>query len=684
MKTLSLFAHNPLLREAKKLAAAGFSVIPVHGDNAPGEPKKPAIKWRAYQRRVPSAAEIDAGFEKKHTAVGVVCGQVSRLLVIDFDDRRRYRRFCLHLPQYAATYTVKTRRGCHLYFRADELVPSHQFDGGDIKGERSYVIAPPSRIADFEYSAMNGLPMLELEREDIDRLLNHFHVSAAVHVSPGRVIRDRHDIDFARLYERLAGQIGRNNALYRAASVAREQGMSASVCEARLLRQHVSQKGRADHRRESPAERLLEGQRTIASAYRGATAWHEEREGIPNSVRERLLTAQKSSLMPRLLDAFRLAGWQPGAMFTMKEAVVVARRVGISRKAALSCLTGELSIFNGRHIVSRRYAEYLDSGGLIARGRGRPVQLAFQVPSPGRLLAALNVSWTPSDVITAADLRTAKSYRQALHRGYIRRLEPQQSMAQLAGRIGLSARSIRRYNHDLRVRVTERMGRMKLTREALRCLPRRTGDVVRNATAGYWLETESGKRMPAWRHIGAGLLKAGGERVWICLRRTSRYSLPDDEAAPSDDQVAVEAMLASPAVEQRASVEYATMTSSEFLQARAHRGEAIEAPGLRERALDMLRRAKARVAEARYETLPLFFDTVAERIADDKIAETISGYLYAEDGHGGHVRRPMRRGIAWRMLKEFGEGKVFLALRDAADETLAAIKRAAVGVALQV
>ena len=684
MKTLSLFAHNPLLQEAKKLARAGFSVIPVHGDNAPDEPKKPAIKWRKYQQRIPSRAELEAAFDKKHSALGIVCGQVSRLLVIDFDDRRRYRRFCLHLPQYSATRTVKTRRGCHLYFRADELVPSHQFDGGDIKGERSYVIAPPSRIAVFEYSAMNKLPMLELGREDIDRLLNHFHVSAAVHVSPGRVIRDRHDIDFTRMYERLAAQIGRNNALYRAASVAREQGMSISDTEARLLRLHVARAGKPDHRCESPAERLLEGQRTIASVYRGATAWNEEREGIPNSVRERLLTAQKSSLMPRLLDAFRLAGWQSDAMFTMKEAVVVARRVGISRKAVLACLTGELSIFNARHIISRRYAEYLDSGGLNAGGRGRPVRLVFQVPSPGRLLAALNVSWTPSDVISPADLRSAKSYRQALHRGYIRRLQPQQSMAQLASRIGLSARSIRRYNHDLRVRVTARIGRMALTRETLRCLPRRTRNVIRKATAGYWLETEGGKRMPAWRHIGAGLLKDGGERLWLCLRRTSRYSLPDDDATPLDDSIAVGAMLASSTVDQPAPVEYAPMASAEFLQARAYRGESVEAPGLRERAVDMLRRAKARVVEARYEKLPLFFDTVAERIADDKIAETISGYLFAEDGHGGHVRRPMRRGIAWRMLKEFGEGKVFLALRDTAEETLAVIERAAGGLALQV
>ena len=196
---------------------------------------------------------------ERFTALGIICGQVSRLLVIDFDDQRRYRRFCMHLPQYADTYSVKTRRGCHLYFRSDELVPSHQFDGGDIKGERSYVIAPPSQIGGFAYRAMNDLPAMQLQRGDIDKLLNYFHVNAAVHVTPAKIVRERSDIDFGRVYERLAGQIGRNNALYRAASIARERGMSLADVERRLVPLHVKQPAKTAHRHEKPVERLAGG-----------------------------------------------------------------------------------------------------------------------------------------------------------------------------------------------------------------------------------------------------------------------------------------------------------------------------------------------------------------------------------------------------------------------------------------
>ena len=656
MKSFFDFRHKSLLRKAYELAEAGYSVIPVHGDNAPDEPKKPAIKWRQYQKRSASRSEIAAAFDERFTALGVVCGRVSRLLVIDFDDQRSYRRFCMHLPQYAHTYSVKTRRGCHLYFRSDELVPSHQFDGGDIKGERSYVIAPPSQIRDFKYRATNDLPALHLESGDIDKLLNYFHVSSAVHVLPGRLIRDRSDVDLARLYQRLAVQIGRNNALYRAASIGREGGLALTEVEKRLVPLHVRQPANSAHRREKPDDRLLEAKRSIASAYRSGSFAPASEPGLPNSVRERLLTAQGSSIMPRLLDALRLAGWKADRSFTLSEAVFVARRVGISRKGVLQVLTGDRSIFNGRHIVRRRYVEYLDKRGLNAQKRGRPVQLLFRVPSVGWLLALLKVAWTPSDVVRVGDLRSAKAYRLALHRGYIQRLSPQLPMRQLAERIGASTRTIRRYNRDLRVQSTAFVGRLQMAERTLGCLPKRTRDSERNATAGYWLETAAGARYPAWRHIGAKLLKEAGKAIWLCIRRPSRYSLAA-EALPE--------------------VEYTAISAETFLQLRQWRGEMVEKPSLPERALGWLRRVKERVAASRYQKLGLCFDTVAERIAEDKVAETISGYLVALDEHGEQVRRPARRGIAYRMLKEFGEGNVFLALRDTAGDLLGSLVRAA-------
>ena len=241
-----------LLNRAKQLAAFGYSVIPVQGDYSANEPKRPAIKWRQYQRRSAGDKELESLFAAEVTALGIVCGRVSQLLVIDFDDHLRYRRFCRHLPQFSRTYTVKTRRGFHLYFRVTERVPSHQFEGGDIKGERSYVIAPPSVIGGFEYRPVGEFEVKRLEKADVDRLLEYFNVSEMVHVVGGKRIRSVADVDVAELYGRLAGKLGRNNALYRAASVARQQGMSRSQVEKTLLMRHVEEPGESDHEYETP------------------------------------------------------------------------------------------------------------------------------------------------------------------------------------------------------------------------------------------------------------------------------------------------------------------------------------------------------------------------------------------------------------------------------------------------
>ena len=126
MKNQAKKARKKLINRAKKLAGKGYSVIPILGDASAAEPKKPTMKWRAFQKRIADGRELESMFDSRAGALGIVCGQISELLVIDFDDHLRYQRFCRHLPQYADSYTVKTRRGYHVYFRTREKVPSHQ------------------------------------------------------------------------------------------------------------------------------------------------------------------------------------------------------------------------------------------------------------------------------------------------------------------------------------------------------------------------------------------------------------------------------------------------------------------------------------------------------------------------------------------------------------------------------
>ena len=654
MKMQEHSLQKQLIERAKKLARTGYSAIPVHGNNSPTEPKRPSISWRAFQRRLPTEAEIDRSFNDKVTALGIVCGRVSKLLVIDFDDALRYQRFCRHLPQYADTYTVKTKRGFHLYYRTGEKVPSHQFDGGDIKGERSFVVAPPSQIGTHEYRCVRDMAELELQKADIDQVLNYFHVNGPSATGASKRIGDLNTVDLKRLYRRLAPRIGRNNALYRVASAASEAGKMMSTVEKLLLNAHCETPSRPGHKYETWTERWQEGKRTIGSAFRNSRGKEHRQFGVPNSVRERLLKAQGSTVVARLLDIFRLAGWESDSFFTMSEAIVLGREYGLGRKSILQALTGDQSIFDGRHIIGRRYVEYVDIGGLNARKRGRPVELAFQVPSAARLLSVMNVGRSPSDPIGIGDVKTAKAYRVAVHRGYIQRMSPRSSLRVLAGRLGVNERTIRRYNRALDVKLTALVGRLKLSGEALAALPKRGWRTRKNTTSGFWLEAGDGSRMPGWRHLGARLLKAGETEAQICIRQGSVFKL-GDEPAPA--------------------VQFEGMSLRQFARLLVLRGERADEGGLLRRLGSVMAAARSRVSALRYEKIQLFFDSVDDRVAEDKVAETISGFLFARDEAGGEVRRPARRGIAYRMLKEYGNGNVYLALRSSYKDVMMSMAR---------
>lgn len=644
--------RKKLIGRARELLSQGYSVIPIRGDLSSSEPKKPTMKWRAFQKRIADVRDLDTMFDGRAGALGIVCGQVSRLVVIDFDDHFRYQRFCRQLPQFASSYTVKTKRGYHVYYRTGARVPSHQFEGGDIKGEKSYVVAAPSVIAGCEYRAVNGAAVMALEEDEVVRVLRYFHVgSASVGGRVGGPVIQA-DVNVAATYEKMQGNVGRNNALYHCASMAAAQGMSGAEIERALLRKHVMARAAGSHKAESLADRYREGRRTIASALKRGRVFGGERDGIPNSVRERLLQAQKSSVTARLLDVMVMAGWRAEALFRMRDAIAAGKRFGLARKSVIAALTGELSIYNGRHIVGRRYGEYLDIRGLKCGGRGRPVQLLFQMPSVGRLLNLLGVRWSPSDRLRESDLCSSRRYREALHREYVKRLSPQASMRRLASRLGVDERTVRRYNARLGVHVCERIGRFELSWDTLKCLPRLERGRAKTQTPGYWLALGQGARLPAWRHIGAGLLRRGEQRVRICALRGSVKSLgkPDPVA-----------------------VVYESMTAESFMRLRMWREDKVGGHGLLGRLREAVSSAGARLARARYEKLRLRYDTVAEHIAEDKTADTIRAYLFADDGAGGEVRRPARRGVAYRMLKQFGEGNVFLALRDSYGEVMAAM-----------
>ena len=643
---------NMLKERARKLAGQGFSVIPVLGNALPEQPKKPAIMWREYQQRIATPAEIDGIFRGEFTAIGIVCGRVSRLVVIDFDDLVGYRSFCGRFPEIAETYCVKTRRGFHLYYLTDQKVPSHQFDGGDIKGEKSYVLAPPSEIGGLRYETVREMSPLELSGGEMNEILNFLQSTTGSRHVVAMMPRGNQLIDLSALYKRLARQIGRNNALYRCASIARDQGMMQADADVELNHLHVLQVGKDGERRESAAVRWLEAKRTIASAFARGHGRSMYGLGVPNSVREFLLREQGKTVLARLLDAFGMEGWRADDWFALKEGIALGEKYGLNRKSVLEALNGEASVYDGGHIIRRRYVEYLDNRGLNSRGRGRPCQIAYQVPSPGELVSMFGARWTPSDPLVANDLKSAHNYRLALHREYIRRLQPEVPMSWLARRIGVNVRTIQRYNQELGIGVVETVGSLDLVRRLLYCLPKKRVKDGKNVTKGFWLQLEDGRRFPAWRHVGSWLLKNVEGKLKLCVRLPSQYLLASAVAV----------------------AKVVPLSAGEVVRVLGRRGVGVAEFGVGSAVRNLVDLVRTYGVKGGMR-VPLQFDNVVRHIANDKVAESIRAYVYALGPDGKRIARPARRGVAYRMLSEFGEGNVFLAVMERASDTLLALTR---------
>jgi hypothetical protein len=111
------------ISEAKFMASIGVSVIPVRVDGS----KLPSIRWKEFQTRIMTDAEIDYHFFNCGGVIAIT-GKVSRLLCIDFDlDKERetddfWKRFMCKVPDEMKHRMLINRTrsgGFHVWVRTD-------------------------------------------------------------------------------------------------------------------------------------------------------------------------------------------------------------------------------------------------------------------------------------------------------------------------------------------------------------------------------------------------------------------------------------------------------------------------------------------------------------------------------------------------------------------------------------
>jgi hypothetical protein len=124
---------------------------------------------------------------------------------------------------------------------------------------------------------------------------------------------------------------------------------------------------------------------------------------------------------------------------------------------------------------------------------------------------------TGSDPLRPDDLTSARKTRQASHREFIKRRPRQYYRSTLARRLGVSRRTVQRYDLALEIRVTPIYTQQPITWDTLNTVP--------DFSVGRLsLQDERGKRYPALREIAARLLTQG-HRVALLSQQANHYSL---------------------------------------------------------------------------------------------------------------------------------------------------------------
>jgi len=131
----------------------GLSVIPL-GPNS----KKLAIGGVNLREWKPAPGEVMGYWrDNPNYGVGIVCGKVSGIVVLDIDDEEKFgvalKAIGEKLPD---TPTVRTRKGWHFYFRypANRIVGKKDRLndwGAELRGDGCYVVAPPTEINGHRY-----------------------------------------------------------------------------------------------------------------------------------------------------------------------------------------------------------------------------------------------------------------------------------------------------------------------------------------------------------------------------------------------------------------------------------------------------------------------------------------------------------------------------------------------------
>jgi hypothetical protein len=578
----------------------GYSVLPVYGDLDIQRAKVCPIPWTYFQQRHASHTDLRNWFmHLGYGGLAIVCGRISGLIVLDFDDPALAQEFARRYPDLTETWTVQSggRKLPHYYYRLPlhASIASQKREGVDLQSGGRYVVAPPTMTTTMEWRVLQGRQPRMLTERDLRRISAFVAVGASesqeltseqplftfliasnkedkhtasqqpaealvsgknnsgkrdassrtTYTSPSLLISEIKQADcgdadkLVSRYLKLAPS-GRNEALFHTAVWARDHGWGEETVKHCLVDQHIRRLPDGLHQSETPEQRRKEATRTIESAFSRPPRHGGSRHSsglISNAVRESLLKRKETATL-RVLEAFTLAGWQPGRVFTEREAREVARSFTVGDWSVRKALR-QIRLFDPPSANSATADENIQkpeykkcffvnqSKPTENKQRGRPARF-YVMPDHKALCEKLGIEPAPGNHVAPEDLRSCRAYRQAVLRELIRRRPGHYSRDWLADLLGVSISTTRRYTQDASFVVTPAYHESPLLWRNLDSL---IPPDIQDARHGSFLEDSNGKKYPPIRPIAKRLLGKSGF-AWFKWRGVNHYAYAKSGETP--------------------------------------------------------------------------------------------------------------------------------------------------------
>jgi hypothetical protein len=572
---------NSLHRQAIHWLNQGVNVVPFWGDRKPNKAKQPAVneyRDNLYTQRTTNE-DVDKWFGPngdEEAALGIITGEISQLVILDFDNADLAERFAAEHPELTDTYTeLSAGRGLpHYFYRlpiGSEYRSRKKEGAADWLANGCVCIVAPTQIDGKAYQPRTGniRNLTNSEFHKINRWLDtHLPIGQPLEISSRAGVVAGCDGWLASMIVKLVKEgNSRNESLFRTALLANTTGIIQDSAVEQLLQTFVDLPAPAGHARQTKKQRQEECLRTIQSAYR-----YTPKGKIPNSVREHYLQ-KKQGNVARALDLLALR-WSPGTKITHSDARRFLEENGMGNKTALKVVpeiarlgqdedahnslvkrstTGanaaaiqpEKEVAQGKSVslvskiprgtndlkvsqtnvtesdtLDTKPKKYQNLNPQARKGKGE----TLVIPSAETLCRVLGVPNKGSDVLPITAMRSNAEYRAALEETYLRRTQNTTTARKTAKRFNVTKKTARKTLRRIRATETPQPPKQELIAQGDMTLFDPDSISALKARGAY-LETDTGRRFQIRPEFAQEAWERG-EQVYLTSPMPTLFGAP--------------------------------------------------------------------------------------------------------------------------------------------------------------